>query len=205
MSCVLSPFLAMALFLSHPSHSSRSSQPDALEPLTIDFGRPHETRWRTLNDGVMGGRSIGTVEYGREAMTWAGKVSLENNGGFSSVRSPWGRSDYSAYGSVTLRCRTTTGTPDTFTWTMEVSERWWMPYWKAEFSAGPEWSEVTIPFAALKKSSAYTGELPEFWTWGNLSAVLRTGFMKYDGTAGDFGLEVDWLRFNAGEPVKKQD
>ena len=69
------------------------------EPLTLDFGKGQVTSWRALNDGVMGGRSIGLVEYDRTSMTWAGTVSLENNGGFSSVRSEWGERDLSGYGS----------------------------------------------------------------------------------------------------------
>ena len=144
----------------------------------------------------MGGRSIGVVDYGRNTMTWEGTVSLENNGGFSSVRSPWGLRDLSGFASMTFRCRTTTGAADTFTLTMETHEQWWMPYWKANFSVEPEWSEVTLDFADLKKSSAMTGDLPKLWSWGELDDILRIGMMKYDGTAGDFGLEVDWIRFN---------
>ena len=172
------------------------------EPLILDFGKGQVTSWRALNDGVMGGRSIGVVNYDRKSMTWAGTVSLENNGGFSSVRSEWGERDLSAFGSMTLRCRTTTGESDTFTLTMETSEQWWMPYWKANFTAGSEWSEVTLDFADLKKSSAMTGDLPKLWSWGALDDILRVGMMKYDGLAGDFGLEVDWVRFNPAQPIR---
>lgn len=172
------------------------------EPLILDFGKGQVSNWRALNDGVMGGRSIGVVDYDRKSMTWAGTVSLENNGGFSSVRSEWGERDLSAFGSMTLRCRTTTGESDTFTLTMETSEQWWMPYWKANFTAGSEWSEVTLDFADLKKSSAMTGDLPKLWSWGALDDILRVGMMKYDGLAGDFGLEVDWVRFNPAQPIR---
>ena len=48
-----------------------------------------------------------------------------------------------------------------------------------------------------------TGELPKIWTWGNLSEVLRIGMMKYDGLAGEFGLEVDWMRFSSSPEVRK--
>jgi len=166
------------------------------DPMTLDFGKGTLRSWRALNDGVMGGRSVGVVDYGRKTMTWAGAVSLENNGGFSSVRSEWNEQDLSTFSSVTLLCRTTTGEADTFTLTMETSQQWWMPYWKANFTADSEWQEVTLDFADLKKSSAMTGELPKLWTWGDLSDIMRIGFMKYDGTAGEFGLEVDWMRFN---------
>lgn len=174
-----------------------SSPSSAPSDNVMDFGKGELSTWRALNDGVMGGRSIGNVSYSRSTLKWEGRVSLENNGGFSSVRSPWGEQDLSSFDAVTIRCRTTTGVEDTFTLTMEVSEQWWMPYWKTDFKADADWKEVVIPFSALKKSSAMTGELPKIWTWGNLSEVLRLGMMKYDGLAGEFGLEVDWMRFSA--------
>jgi NADH dehydrogenase [ubiquinone] 1 alpha subcomplex assembly factor 1 len=170
--------------------------PVPAEPLTLDFGKGKVIGWRALNDGVMGGRSIGVVNYSRHTMTWEGVVSLENNGGFSSVRSPWGLRDLSRFRSMTFRCRTTTGEADTFTLTMETHEQWWMPYWKANLTVGEEWNQVTLDFSDLKKSSAMTGDLPKLWSWGALDDILRIGLMKYDGTAGDFGLEVDWIRFN---------
>lgn len=189
--------LALALL------AAASTNPESLmSPPVLDFGKNDLSSWRGLNDDVMGGRSRCNVKYSKSTLSWEGTVSLENNGGFSSVRSPWSETDLSDYTSVTLRCRTTTGQPDDFTLTMEVSQKWWMPYWKTNFEVQPEWTEVTIPFDQLKKSSAMTGELPKLWTWGDLSAILRMGFMKYDGKAGDFGLEVDWMRFAGAEGVK---
>lgn len=182
---------------------SLTPSPSAPADSVMDFGKGELSTWRALNDGVMGGRSVGNVSYSRSTLKWEGQVSLENNGGFSSVRSPWGESDLSGFDAVTIRCRTTTGEADTFTLTMEVSEQWWMPYWKTDFKADSEWRDITVPFSALKKSSAMTGELPKIWTWGNLSEVLRIGMMKYDGLAGEFGLEVDWMRFSASPDVRK--
>ena len=42
--------------------------------------------WVVLNDTVMGGRSSATVEYVGSVTQFKGVVSLENNGGFSSIR-----------------------------------------------------------------------------------------------------------------------
>lgn len=43
--------------------------------------------WRVVDDGVMGGLSKGKVQISKEGiMTFSGKLSLENNGGFSSLR-----------------------------------------------------------------------------------------------------------------------
>ena len=42
--------------------------------------------WRSINDGVMGGVSAGGMLQSDEGLKFSGRLSLENNGGFSSVR-----------------------------------------------------------------------------------------------------------------------
>lgn len=181
-----------------PSHSLSHG-----EPLLLDFGRNSIRNWGPVNDDVMGGLSRCSIRYGNDGLNWTGRISLENNGGFSSVRSPWGTWDLSGYGEVTIRCRSTEGETQGFNLIMESSRQWFMPFWKGTFEATPEWKEITIPFDAFGKIGAVTGELSERWIWGSISTVQRIGIMKYDGRAGDFGLEVDWIRFNRPEEVRK--
>lgn len=48
---------------------------------------PTTTNWKVVDDVVMGGRSAGSFTLNGEGYgKFSGKVSLENNGGFSSVR-----------------------------------------------------------------------------------------------------------------------
>jgi len=42
--------------------------------------------WRSVNDGVMGGLSAGRIVSMKEHLRFEGKLSLENKGGFASVR-----------------------------------------------------------------------------------------------------------------------
>jgi hypothetical protein len=51
----------------------------------IDFSRQEEGRWRITNDGVMGGLSNGDMSFYPEHGVFSGDISLDNNGGFSSV------------------------------------------------------------------------------------------------------------------------
>ncbi|MCV7371751.1 CIA30 family protein [Mycolicibacterium arabiense] len=44
--------------------------------------------WTTVNDPVMGGMSTSRVTFGDGGLEFSGNVSLENNGGFASARSP---------------------------------------------------------------------------------------------------------------------
>ncbi len=74
------------------SAPARSSGPSAENPgsevplLSLDAG--DVARWTTVNDPVMGGRSTSKVTYGDGGLVFSGTISLENNGGFASARSP---------------------------------------------------------------------------------------------------------------------
>ena len=52
------------------------------------FDKPEDAKpWQTVNDGVMGGRSVGRFRINADKkMEFFGTLSLENNGGFASVR-----------------------------------------------------------------------------------------------------------------------
>lgn len=54
----------------------------------VDFTETKNTKnWQVVDDGVMGGRSSGSFMLTNENYAqFSGSVSLENNGGFSSVR-----------------------------------------------------------------------------------------------------------------------
>jgi len=47
------------------------------------------TAWRIVNDGVMGGMSNSRVSRAGDALRFAGEISLQNNGGFASIRRPF--------------------------------------------------------------------------------------------------------------------
>jgi hypothetical protein len=51
----------------------------------IDFSKQENGRWRITNDGVMGGLSNGEMIFAQDHGIFTGSISLENNGGFSSV------------------------------------------------------------------------------------------------------------------------
>jgi hypothetical protein len=44
--------------------------------------------WTTINDPVMGGLSTSKIAFGNGGLVFSGSISLENNGGFASARSP---------------------------------------------------------------------------------------------------------------------
>ena len=55
----------------------------------VDFARPEAgQQWQAVNDGVMGGVSDGRFKITEgKTLEFFGTLSLDNNGGFASVRS----------------------------------------------------------------------------------------------------------------------
>lgn len=55
----------------------------------VDLGNADAVAgWTTVNDPVMGGRSTSRVAFSGGGLEFSGTLSLENNGGFASTRSP---------------------------------------------------------------------------------------------------------------------
>lgn len=70
----------------------------------IDF--TDDANWYIVNDGVMGGLSKGNEEIENGKLTFSGTISLENNGGFSWVKSDGWSADLSGYEKVTITYKT---------------------------------------------------------------------------------------------------
>jgi hypothetical protein len=159
--------------------------------MEINFGAEKDGQsWRVINDGVMGGLSEGYIELRPESVVFHGEVSLENNGGFSSFRSPYGNYDLSAFDTVELRVR---GTGCAFGLTFSVSRRWFDPNYKQMFRPTDEWQTLRLPLAAFhvyqigRKGRATMSREAQ-------AAVIRIGFIT-DKDPGPFELEVDYIKF----------
>ena len=158
----------------------------------IDFGSSMVEPWRSINDGVMGGLSEGEIAWKDTVMLWSGQTSLENNGGFASIRGPWEHHDLRAMNRAIIRCR---GNGGPFKMTLETSQRWWMPYAYTSFNPNDDWQDVVIDVEDFSWSQAQMGDLRNVAPSQELGDVLRIGLMKYDGTAQPFELEVASIHF----------
>ncbi len=159
----------------------------------INFGTKNGANsWRVVNDGVMGGLSQGEVRLAENSVIFEGKVSLENNGGFSSYRSPVQNMDLSAYQKVIIRYKSQGIACD---FTLATSTQFYRPNFKARLAKNTsawqvsEFSLREIPAFQLGRPLNYT--LSE----EDLSRVLRLGFITGEKKAGPFRLEIDYIRF----------
>lgn len=163
-----------------------------------DFS-PDETPpmgWSIVDDGVMGGLSRGQMEIQQEGiMRFFGTISLENRGGFSSVRSKSVRFDWSHATAVRLRVK-----GDGRTYQLRLSTDAEYRGGEVSFQASFEtkkdaWVEVTVPFTSLRGS--WRGvSLPD--QRFDAAKIRRMGLLLGDQKAGPFALEVDWIRTAEG-------
>jgi len=173
--------MMMSLFMSSPG-----------EDLTFDFGKKSGDDWRVIVDGVMGGLSTGEKTLNKNSMIFSGSISLENNGGFSSLRAPMGTYDLSPYKTLEVRYRATGGV---FTLMMETNRQFYFPYYALMLeSTGEEWKTVKVNMSEVieVKMGKPTGDN---MTQKEMAEVIRIGFMKLDKKVGPFEIEVDYIKF----------
>jgi NADH dehydrogenase [ubiquinone] 1 alpha subcomplex assembly factor 1 len=155
------------------------------ETKLVDF-TPREPRWVAVNDGVMGGVSSGGLVVAKGVATFTGRVRLENNGGFSSIRSsgPVG-SLPSGANAFSLRLRGAT----TYQFTVDTDSGW---YWAAIRPTKNAWSTVTVDFADLVAVSRF-GEPEDREPFDGSQEIGALGFLISNKRAETFSLSVDWI------------
>ncbi|WP_083126478.1 CIA30 family protein [Mycolicibacterium tusciae] len=69
--------------------SAQAPRPEGSGVGLVDLDDASEVgTWTTVNDPVMGGMSTSRVTFGDGGLVFSGDISLQNNGGFASARSP---------------------------------------------------------------------------------------------------------------------
>lgn len=159
--------------------------------LVIDFGNT-EQNWQVINDTVMGGRSQSNIKYTKNSIVFRGTVSLENNGGFASFRSPYDQWDLTQYTSLTIHYRST---GFDMAWTMKDQRPYYMPSFRGNLpNTKGKWKKITFD---LRNLEAYRLGKPLGYQLSNkeLKNIIRLGFISNEKRAGGFELEIDTITF----------
>ena len=99
----------------------------------------HEA-WPNIDDPVMGGRSRSRMSLEDGVAVFAGAVSLENNGGFASVRSRPAEHPLAGFEGVALRVR---GDGKTYKMRLRATETFDGVSYQASFATQPgRWIEI---------------------------------------------------------------
>jgi hypothetical protein len=179
---------SLAFIFALTCSSSRTETPSSGKVL-FDFSDPAAMRgWQIEDDGVMGGVSRGAFTRSPDGYAiFSGKVSLENNGGFSSVQCYFDPIDASSYRNAVIRIK---GDGKDYRFIIE-SEKDARHYYVAEFTTNAAWQEIKIPLR--KMYPVRRGErldLPDYP--GTKMAQVR--FMIANGKAESFRLQIASIR-----------
>ena len=157
----------------------------------FDFTGPtHAPIWQVVNDDVMGGVSSSRFSVTNGIAVFRGDVSLENNGGFASVRSLPARHDLAGCDAFLIRVR---GDGHRYKFTARIDRTFDNPIYQASFPTKPgEWTELRLPmndFVPTFRGRVLSGEPPL-----DPAKVTSVGFLISDKQAGPFQLEVAWIK-----------
>ena len=159
--------------------------------ILFDFDQNADiSQWRIVDDVVMGGRSSGNFGLSPEGFgMFAGRVSLENNGGFSSVRYAFEKTEVQANSKLTIRLKGD-GKPYQVRVKEDSSTR---HSYITSFQTSGEWQEIDIPLRTMYPS--FRGQkldLPNFAHPQIEELVFLIGNKK----AEDFKLLIDTIALN---------
>lgn len=152
----------------------------------FEFGAK-ELVWSVVNDGVMGGVSQSSIVYKNGIATFNGRVRLENNGGFASVRSTELAGGVSA-ASRAFRMRVK-GDGTTYQFTVSTTDGW---FWAAITPKRAAWSELAIPFSSLVPKSRF-GETVQRPALTSGDSIESIGVLIGNKKDQRFSLALDWI------------
>ena len=147
-------------------------------------------QWQSLNDGVMGGRSEGQFKITADkTMQFFGTLSLENNGGFASVRTRPTKLALKKGDMLVARVR---GDGRKYNFNLYVPRPLTAFSYRADFETRKdEWIEVAIPLDEFEATSF--GRVVQNQPL-NPAEVSGLGILLGDKKAGSFKLEVEWIK-----------
>ena len=156
-------------------------------PMVIfDFDKKSDlTNWRVVDDGVMGGLSQGNFKTNEKGNAiFYGDVSLENNGGFSSVRHRFQEKTVNEYSKFVIRLK-----GDRKRYQFRVKTDSYDRYsYISYFETSGEWQTIEIPLEEMYPS--FRGRklsIPNFPG----EAMEEIAFLIANYKAESFKLEID--------------
>lgn len=164
---------------------------DAEERVLFQFDNPDAAKpWQTVNDGVMGGRSVGRFKINDDKkMEFLGNLSLENNGGFASVRARGGNLALKKDDVIVARVK---GDGRQYNFNVYAQRNLGGYSYRQSFKTKKgEWIEVELPvsqFVATWRGRVFPNQKLD------PSKVTGLGFLLGDKKAGPFKLEVEWIK-----------
>lgn len=158
----------------------------------FDFsGADAAKEWQTVNDGVMGGVSEGKFKItDTKTLEFFGTLSLENNGGFASVRTKAKKLGLGKGDTLVARVK---GDGREYSMNLYLNKPLMaFSYRAAVPTRKGEWIEVKLPLDTFEATSF--GRVVKDAGAVKPEEVAALGFLLGDKKAGAFKLEVEWVQ-----------
>jgi NADH dehydrogenase [ubiquinone] 1 alpha subcomplex assembly factor 1 len=171
--------------------SSQVAREEGLETLFVFTAPDAAKTWQAVNDGVMGGVSDGRFRItADQTMEFFGTLSLENNGGFASVRTRPADLGLEAAVTVVVRVR---GDGREYVLNLYTKNRRTAFSYRAPLpTTKDEWIEVRVPLVDFVPTSF--GRQVQGMGPVEPSQINGLGFMLSDKKPGPFWLEIESIR-----------
>jgi len=150
-----------------------------------------ENQWRIVNDGVMGGLSLSRAIINNDnKIVFSGNVSLENNGGFASLRSPVKDYNFEKFSRIEIKIK---GDGKRYSISMKETTYFNGYFYTVSFETKKdEYIIVQIPFNEFKlyyfgKETNSNKKIP-------LNNIKEISLLIGDKQEGDFITEVDYIK-----------
>ena len=169
-------------------------------PFSLSF-KSSESRWRVVVDGVMGGLSTGKIDRTDSGIVFHGELSLENNGGFSQIRTPIERGSLEGADGIEIEVR---GDGRSYIFDARAANMRVMAgsYQHTFDTKDGEWTTIRLPFTDFRFH--YFGRLMENVDAIESHMIDSLGVTLADYNAGDFELEIRAIRGYAEGDVYDQ-
>ncbi len=145
------------------------------------------SNWKILDDVVMGGRSDGDFKINAEGHgEFSGKVSLENNGGFSSLRYYFESLNTENYSKFVIKLK---GDGKSYQFRVKDKRNNRHSY-IYKFDTTEDWQKIEIPFSEMYASfRGYKLDIPNF----NGDQMEEIAFLIGNKKAESFQLLIDTI------------
>lgn len=169
----------------------------AAEKTIFDFrATTNAAAWQIVNDDVMGGVSASRFQVTNGVAVFRGDVSLDNNGGFASVRSLPSRLDLAGCDAFLIRVR---GDGHRYKFTARTDRGFDSAIYQAAFPTKQgKGEEHRLPINEFVPS--FRGRVLADAPPLDPAKVTALGFLIADKQAEPFRLEIAWIKAISGKP-----
>ena len=143
-----------------------------------------------VNDGVMGGLSSSKIVFSENGpAVFQGIVSLENYGGFASVRMRMPNMNLENYKGIVLKVK---GDGKKYNFRIRTDEGFdGAAYSQAFMTTKDEWEELFLPFDNFLPQ--FRGRILTNYPDLNRNKIRQLGILISDKQEGSFELDIEWI------------